>query len=49
MILPLQVGREKSMAAVEAALAGNRFLFVVAQKNEQDEKSERDPWPSAVS
>ena len=42
MILPLQVGREKSMAAVEAALAGNRFLFVVAQKNEQDENPDQD-------
>ncbi|MBR9979790.1 MAG: LON peptidase substrate-binding domain-containing protein, partial [Desulfatitalea sp.] len=33
MLLPLFVGREKSVRAVEAALAKDRFLFVVTQKD----------------
>lgn len=37
MILPLFVGREKSIQAVDAALNSNRFMFIVAQRNEQDE------------
>jgi ATP-dependent Lon protease len=32
MILPLFVGREKSIAAVDAALARDRLIFLVAQK-----------------
>ncbi len=35
MILPLFVGREKSVNAVNAALAGSRHVLVVAQKDEQ--------------
>lgn len=41
MIIPLFIGREKSMRAVEAAMAGSRFLLVVAQKDESVE----DPEP----
>ena len=37
MILPLFVGREKSVQAVDAALNGNRFMFIVAQRDEQKE------------
>lgn len=33
MLLPLFVGREKSVRAVEAALSKDRFLFVVTQKD----------------
>ena len=43
MILPLFVGREKSVQAVDAALNGNRFMFIVAQRNEQnDDPQEAD-------
>ena len=43
MILPLFVGREKSVQAVDAALNGNRFMFIVAQRNEQtDDPQEED-------
>jgi ATP-dependent Lon protease len=41
MILPLFVGREKSVLAVENAIQNNRYLFVCAQKEEQVE----DPAP----
>ena len=37
MIIPLFVGRDKSVQAVDAALNTNRFLFVVAQKDDQSE------------
>jgi len=33
MLLPLFVGREKSVRAVEAALSKDRFLFVATQKD----------------
>ena len=32
MLLPLFVGREMSIKAIEAALASNRLIFLVAQK-----------------
>ncbi len=32
MVLPLFVGREMSIKAIEAALAGNRMIFLAAQK-----------------
>jgi ATP-dependent Lon protease len=41
MILPLFVGREKSVHAVETAVQNGRYLFVCAQKEEQAE----DPGP----
>ena len=34
MILPLHVGREASVKAVDAALNGSRYLFVLTQKEE---------------
>ena len=34
MILPLFVGREKSVAAVDAALNSNRFILILTQKDE---------------
>ena len=37
MIIPLFVGRDKSVQAVDAALNTNRFLLVVAQKDDQSE------------
>jgi ATP-dependent Lon protease len=41
MILPLFVGREKSVQAVDAALNGNRYIFISTQKDEGVE----DPAP----
>ena len=41
MILPLFVGREKSIAAVESALKADRIIFLVSQK----EMSEEEPGP----
>jgi ATP-dependent Lon protease len=32
MVLPLFVGREMSIKAIEAALAGNRVIFLATQK-----------------
>jgi len=42
MILPLFVGREKSMAAVEAALSADRQIFLAAQKNVEVENPGRE-------
>ncbi len=43
MILPLHVGREASVQAVDAALNGSRYLLVLTQKNEQiDEPTQED-------
>ncbi len=44
MILPLFVGREKSIKAVEAALNANRYMLVVAQREEGMD----DPAPEDV-
>ncbi|MFO7726848.1 MAG: endopeptidase La [Desulfonatronovibrio sp.] len=44
MILPLFVGREKSVQAIDAALNNNRYLLVCTQKDEQTE----DPGPDDV-
>ncbi len=41
MILPLFVGREKSVQAVDAALNGSRYLMITTQKDESTE----DPSP----
>jgi len=41
MILPLFVGREKSVQAVDAALNGSRYLMITTQKEESTE----DPGP----
>ncbi len=42
MILPLFVARERSIAAIEDALAGNRLLMVVAQRDGSVEAPESD-------
>ncbi|MDR1242686.1 MAG: endopeptidase La [Deltaproteobacteria bacterium] len=42
MMLPLLVGRESSVQAVDAALNANRYMLVIAQKNEQDENPSPD-------
>jgi ATP-dependent Lon protease len=42
MIFPLLIGRETSVKAVEAAMVRDRLLFVVAQRNAQDEEPRRD-------
>ncbi|HSH68873.1 MAG TPA: LON peptidase substrate-binding domain-containing protein, partial [Deferrisomatales bacterium] len=42
MILPLFVGREKSVAAVDAALQGNRMLFLATQREVATEEPELD-------
>lgn len=44
MVLPLAVGREKSVKALEEAMATNRLIFVVTQKNIQIE----DPTPDDI-
>jgi ATP-dependent Lon protease len=41
MILPLFVGREKSVQAVDAALSGDRYILILTQKDESVE----DPTP----
>lgn len=41
MILPLFVGREKSIMAVDEALAGERYILILTQKDESVE----DPTP----
>ncbi|HZV82911.1 MAG TPA: LON peptidase substrate-binding domain-containing protein, partial [Geobacteraceae bacterium] len=44
MILPLFVGRELSINAVDKALAGDRLIFLATQKEVSDE----DPTPDAI-
>lgn len=44
MVLPLAVGREKSIKALEEAMATNRLIFVVTQKHTQVE----DPTPEDI-
>ncbi|AKL97722.1 endopeptidase La [Endomicrobium proavitum] len=44
MVLPLAVGRDKSVKALEEAMASNRLIFVVTQKNNQIE----DPSPDDI-
>jgi ATP-dependent Lon protease len=41
MILPLFVGRDKSVQAVDAALSGNRYILILTQKDEKVD----DPGP----
>src|SRR5512137_843039 len=43
MIVPLFVGRERSIAALESAMKSEKGIFMVAQKNAQkDEPAEND-------
>lgn len=44
MILPLFVGREKSLSAVDAALAGDRLIFLAAQR----ELAQESPVPADI-
>lgn len=44
MVLPLAVGREKSIKALEQAMTSTRHIFVVTQKNVQIE----DPSPNDI-
>lgn len=44
MILPLFIGREKSSAAVDAALSRDRLIFLATQKEVTDE----DPAPEEI-
>jgi len=44
MILPLMVGRERSIKAVEEALAQDRLLFLASQK----QSTEEDPGPDDI-
>src|SRR3712207_1935303 len=41
-IVPLFVGREKSVAALEAAMAGSKELFLVAQLDPAEDDPDRD-------
>ena len=41
MVLPLFVARERSMAAVEEALAGDRLVLLVAQRNPETAEPDR--------
>ncbi len=40
MVVPLGVGRPKSLAALESALSGDRMILLVAQKKDDDENPE---------
>ena len=42
MILPLFVGREKSVSAVEAAMTGDRYVMILTQQDESVEAPEHD-------
>lgn len=44
MVLPISIGREKSIKALEEAMSTNRLIFIVTQKNIQIE----DPTPSDI-
>ncbi len=44
MVIPLFVGRDKSIQALENAMAGDRRVLLVAQKNAQDD----DPGPGEI-
>jgi len=44
MVLPLAVGREKSIRALEESMTSSRYIFVVTQKNLQIE----DPTPDDI-
>ena len=49
MILPLHVGRDVSVKAVDAALNGSRYLFVLTQKDESvDEPNPKDLYSTGT-
>ena len=47
MVVPLFVGREKSISALEAAMNGNRLIFLAAQKNAKTEEPKKEDIYSA--
>ena len=50
IILPLSVSRDRSILAVDAALADQRIIMLVAQKDAQNETPKPDDlYPSAPS
>jgi len=42
MVIPLFVGREKSIKSLEAAMAKDRIIFLVAQKNSKIDEPKKD-------
>ena len=42
MVIPLFVGRDKSIQALEAAMAGNKQVLLVAQRDASDDDPGRD-------
>ena len=42
MVIPLFVGREKSIEALEAAMAGDKQILLLAQKNPADDDPSED-------
>ncbi|AJE03166.1 endopeptidase La [Geobacter pickeringii] len=42
MVVPLFVGREKSILALEAAMNGNRLIFLAAQRNAKTEEPKKE-------
>ncbi len=42
MVIPLFVGREKSIAALEAAMAADKQIMLVAQRNAPDDNAAVD-------
>ena len=42
MVLPLFIGRESSILAIEAAASGDKLLFLVAQRDEENEEPAPD-------
>ena len=42
MVLPLFVGRDLSIKAIEAALSSDRLLFLTTQKNQEIDQPESD-------
>ena len=42
MVVPLFVGREKSISALEAAMNGNRQIFLAAQRNAKTEEPRKE-------
>ena len=45
MVIPLFVGRDKSILALEAAMADNKKILLLAQKNVKYENHLRAPLP----
>src|SRR3989344_5902959 len=49
MVLPLAVGRERSIRAMETAMAGDHLVFVATQKKLQaDDPQETDLYPVGI-